>query len=600
MSELYEDIIVCIIQYLNYVDMSQLRLVSTDYKSIIDKQEGYGTFLSLWKKTEKSENRMKNIFYSFIKNGRIDIATNIYLCTNLNLFIIKDIFNDKLCDKNNLESIVRIKIIREKNIFPNNLDKDSFNSIINVLENISRNCITILEYNNFFTYICKNEQAINLNKLEYARFLYFFGNYDKLDINKGFSVACKTNFTEMVKFILSVYSISENVIEKEFYDSCSSPLSTVFSILATKITKDEAVSKALLKTCNYSNIFAAQFILKYFSINESHVERAFKYSCKLSSDKFISLFSDFISMNTKEQMFIDYISDDEFVAAKSLMKYAHVSNDFVLTCFKEACLKENMNFVNSLIYNFNIDDGIVEEILFECCKKGQFKIVKRLYLSFNISPLTRLNCVLNSCRNGFYEIVKFITESYNIENQYLEEFIRENIEDNELINCFIKNCKENNLEAAKWYLKFIDIEKVSLDDVFIQYCTEICMYTLKFIMSLKKVEISTVNKCFLDNCQRGKMVIISELIDNFDIQKDVLIDGFLLACKYGHLDIVTYIYYKTNRSFYNNDIILIEVIGYHNKRISEWFLNTLNDEYNGIFIPRINSSYRCKYFSFEK
>lgn len=597
MEELCDDVIAQIIQYLNYLDYNSMRLYCKRIQYLVDENSSFLEFLSLVAKVNPSENRMKLVFYSCISENKLDIAKNIFLTRDLDLFILKDVFQDKLCDKNHLQSIIRLKSIRENIVTPEFFKEAKYQKILVDLEYISRFCADMTDYQNFFRDICRNSNdAINENKLIIAKILEVFGNYDKLNVSEGVLLAYQTKFEKMMCYLISIRAVSEEVLSKIFCDACKSNNSHVLVMLSQKIKSREILSTALKESCIYLSYNSAQFLLKAFHYDEDLVLPSFEFVCQFQRDDFVILFNKYISQDVQQNMFLDFCSNNQFGAARCMAQNANILPETVSNSFIKACLQGYEPAIDRLYSTFNISASTLNRAFVECCRQGIMKSVMKLFRLGNITAVSRLECVLYSCRNGLFDMVKFATLEEEMKNDVLLNYVREKIEDSCLSYWFKYYCYSNNLEAASWYAKLINLG--SLDDIFTECCKRNADRMVQFLMSNERIGKLTLERCFLDVCQRGALNMVREMFFHCNIQNNILNNGFRLACKFRHLNVTKFMYaYAKVDIHYNEDEILKEIIS-SNNNISDWLIDLIDDEYEGKCVVKMDFyNHRCKYFS---
>jgi hypothetical protein len=264
----------------------------------------------------------------------------------------------------------------------------------------------------------------------------------------------------------------------------------------------------------------------------------------------------------KNNISIFHIKNNNINILKWLYYYFNFNfkiSDFLLSC--------SIGDINTVKWFLNIDktfETYKSNAYIVSCQNGKINLSKWFYQTNNFNSITKGDAFIKASESGHLEIIKWMANNnydFVLENRSLafkfasakghldivewlyEEPIYNN--DIELINnSFYEACENGHVLVAKFLfeklLKYVDDMDEIINDAFIAACENNKVNIIIWLIQFHKNTINIIS-CFALACEYGSLDIVNYLYSNNLIDRkdlDILNQAFNITCIYGHYNII--------------------------------------------------------------
>lgn len=252
--------------------------------------------------------------------------------------------------------------------------------------------------------------------------------------------------------------------------------------------------------------------------------------------------------------YFELISNDvRYKDFRSFFMDAGAGHDYQLikedTWFKKKTSRVHYGYRKMSTKQTNSNKISITLSFYLACEKNHLHMTKYLMKKYPNELVWKKieNGFWDACVNGYLDICQFMYQSKFHTNFKTKNF------DGEMIS----SCSNGCLDSAKWILSVTKIERNILDQIFREACTRehLDIARLIFYLNDSKIDIHLNNEeLFRNACQFGNtytMKFLLSLDKNIDIH--ILNDeSFRNSCEFGNLDVAKLLY---QISLDNNDVI---------------------------------------------
>ena len=381
--------------------------------------------------------------------------------------------------------------------------------------------------------------------------------YPNIDIHDNdeevFRIACKNGNLELAKWL---WDLNKNIDvhvrdEFAFIESCinghlklakwllrlGANVCDVLDLIYPEVCKkgNLAMIQWLNKITQGTNYFAEKKLGLHFACYEGHLD-VMKLVLKTSK---IDIHHD------NEATFGIACSSGHLEIVKYLLEYdktinIHTNHEYA---FISACSNGHLEVAKWLWqidkkYKFHYRG---EEAFRKACINGHFEMAKWLWeldnrIDINATYIDNKTAFHGACKNGNLEIAQWLLQ--------LKKPIQIHSESD---YAFRKACTHGHLKVAQWLWQLERETKININDkyLFAEVCSNGHLDVAKWLCKLYPIIDSKINrKILIAVCKNGHLKI-AKLLLQIDKNIDIHTDGnkpIKKACKYGHLDIATWLY----------------------------------------------------------
>jgi hypothetical protein len=287
--------------------------------------------------------------------------------------------------------------------------------------------------------------------------------------------------------------------------------------------------------------------------------------------------NDFFEEIKKDLINIDYIYTDP--TTLNLIDSLKLMNTLVKYDFKQIKDFTYLFYYKFGKFYFNNDtfmygpnifiENIHEEYIFEyLCKNGFLIPIKWIYSLGNIDIHEYKEQYFRiGCQNGHLELCQWIYSLGNIDLHIFND------------KCFILACKSGNINLVKW-LHSLDEFNIHINNEepfrvsYIRSYIDIC----KYIYSCGNTDIHSDNDNII-KYEHNDLDLLKWLFTIGEFKESHIAKGFINSIISDNLEVLKFLYSKTNISkYYNDDQFIIATFMYNSLETAKWLYNSENHE----------------------
>lgn len=282
--------------------------------------------------------------------------------------------------------------------------------------------------------------------------------------------------------------------------------------------------------------------------------------------------------------------------AKWIFSFGYVTTEMIMDAFRNSCgsYKSNVGIVQWLysLINFTDEDEKLEcinAVLVDACKNRSLDIAKWLYSRLknckcNFSTLVHEDCFCVCKNNSEYSRLKNCVCKNNSEySEYSEHNLADPaakirleyafihcceygiwpvlswldsigyIVNNYHASCaFVKACSNDHIDIANHiYSKF---KNISISKAFIKSSANGHLDVIRWLVSIKKIDIPTLERAFIRSCFSGHLDVAKLLYSLHKFGQDIIEKAFFISFKENHISLVKWLYRHNNNNFDKNTV----------------------------------------------
>jgi hypothetical protein len=423
LRELCSDEFSLIFEYLDYVDYSNIYNSNDFLRSMIQETTHYVDIVNSFEDEKIDLDDYVRLFYHLLNKGLTDIAIKIYQTHPFDIFILYDVFKQKMCSPTlkNIRNLIEIS--GEKWTDYSFLSsEEEYSNVLDLIKRISLEIEQLEldfylehdEYNlylenhiEYFTYQCKDQNI----GFEQIIITFALGINKMLQIYAGFIYCCSLGKIEAAKFLERYVVGRDDIVALALRESIYNGHKELFYWLCgQERTNKILLSKLFIDCCERNLIIPAMYIYEVFDINSDNelLEETMRVCCSSSldySENVTWLKSLIVLDEEKANKYFELACDSNRVVAIGLFHTTgFITPKVVRRCIFKSIKLNNLDTFKFLITFAELGDKtsmIIGFLKYSCCY-GHSGFVEFLLNRFQYNKKTLHTCLSMCATFGRY------------------------------------------------------------------------------------------------------------------------------------------------------------------------------------------------------